>query len=184
MQPLARQHLPSAQPLRARVRRVQAQNLRDSLEAAGMSDVKVTIGLRPNSSSNEEARACGFTEDAGTLGEVFDVVAGSDLVILLTSDASQVLPPPPPTVDTALLVEVSEGNQVEFRILRESYSLVQGARLSLGLGDDAKMQTLIYSLTLHDDKTALTLVPVSLLHVRVSDWHRVLFVSSLTPLGT
>lgn len=67
----------------------QAQNLRDSLEAAGMSDTKVVIGLRKTSASNDEARACGFTEDSGTLGEVFDVVSGSDLVILLTSDASQ-----------------------------------------------------------------------------------------------
>ena len=68
---------------------MQAQNLRDSLEAAGMSDTKVVIGLRESSASNDEARACGFTEDSGTLGEVFDVVSGSDLVILLTSDASQ-----------------------------------------------------------------------------------------------
>ena len=68
---------------------LQAQNLRESLEAAGMSDVKVAIGLRPGSASNDEARACGFTESEGTLGEVFDVVAASDLVILLTSDASQ-----------------------------------------------------------------------------------------------
>ena len=55
-----------------------------------MSDVKVAIGLRPGSASNDEARACGFTEASGTLGEVFDVVAQSDLIILLTSDASQV----------------------------------------------------------------------------------------------
>ena len=54
-----------------------------------MSDTKVVIGLRKTSASNDEARACGFTEDSGTLGEVFDVVSGSDLVILLTSDASQ-----------------------------------------------------------------------------------------------
>ena len=83
-----------ATPLRRAIRvsalHTQAQNMRDSLEAAGMSDVKVAIGLRAGSASNDEARACGFTEDAGTLGEVFDVVAQSDLVILLTSDASQV----------------------------------------------------------------------------------------------
>jgi ketol-acid reductoisomerase len=76
-------------------RRSQAQNLRDSLEAAGMSDTKVVIGLRKTSASNDEARACGFTEDSGTLGEVFDVVSGSDLVILLTSDASQASARPP-----------------------------------------------------------------------------------------
>ncbi len=54
-----------------------------------MSDTKVTIGLRSSSSSNDEARACGFKEEDGTLGEVFDVCSSSDLVILLTSDASQ-----------------------------------------------------------------------------------------------
>ena len=54
-----------------------------------MTDVKVSISLRVSSKSNEEARACNFTEETGTLGEVFDVVAKSDLVILLTSDASQ-----------------------------------------------------------------------------------------------
>ena len=35
------------------------------------------------------ARAAGFTEDAGTLGEMFDVIAESDFVILLISDAAQ-----------------------------------------------------------------------------------------------
>ena len=68
----------------------QAQNLRDSFEEAGM-DVKVTIGLRKGSKSAEEAKQCGFTEEQGTLGEVFDVVGDSDLVILLISDAAQVL---------------------------------------------------------------------------------------------
>ncbi|GAB4814450.1 hypothetical protein N2152v2_001496 [Parachlorella kessleri] len=66
----------------------QAQNLRDSLKEAGM-DTKVVIGLRPNSPSCNEARAVGFTEDNGTLGEVFDVISKSDLVILLISDAAQ-----------------------------------------------------------------------------------------------
>jgi ketol-acid reductoisomerase len=67
----------------------QAQNFRDSLAAAGMDDVTVSIGLRPSSSSNEEARACGFNEEDGTLGETFDVIAESDLVMLLISDAAQ-----------------------------------------------------------------------------------------------
>ena len=58
----------------------QAQNMRDSFEAAGM-DVKVPIGLRAGSASNAEARACGFSEDAGTLGEVYDVLSRSDLVV-------------------------------------------------------------------------------------------------------
>ena len=66
----------------------QAQNMRDSFEAAGM-DVKVSIGLRAGSASNAEARACGFSEDAGTLGEVYDVLSRSDLVVLLISDGAQ-----------------------------------------------------------------------------------------------
>ncbi len=64
----------------------QAQNLRDSLEGTGIT---VKVGLRPGSSSMDEARAAGFSEDAGTLGEMFEVVGESDLVILLISDAAQ-----------------------------------------------------------------------------------------------
>ena len=67
----------------------QAQNFRDSLAEAGMNDVTVSIGLRPDSTSNAEARACGFNEKDGTLGETFDVIAKSDLVMLLISDAAQ-----------------------------------------------------------------------------------------------
>src|SRR3954466_7695240 len=64
----------------------QAQNLRDSL--AG-TDIKVKVGLRAGSEAMDAARAAGFTEDDGTLGEMFDVVAESDFVILLISDAAQ-----------------------------------------------------------------------------------------------
>jgi ketol-acid reductoisomerase len=64
----------------------QAQNLRDSLKG---SEIKVKVGLRPGSTSMDEARQAGFTEDNGTLGELFDVVRESDLVILLISDAAQ-----------------------------------------------------------------------------------------------
>ncbi|HLF79047.1 MAG TPA: ketol-acid reductoisomerase [Dehalococcoidia bacterium] len=64
----------------------QAQNLRDSLEGTG---IKVKVGLRPGSGSMDEAREAGFTEANGTLGEMFEVVAESDLVILLISDAAQ-----------------------------------------------------------------------------------------------
>jgi ketol-acid reductoisomerase len=64
----------------------QAQNLRDSLEGTG---IKVKVGLRPGSSSMDEARSAGFTEANATLGEMFAVVAESDLVILLISDAAQ-----------------------------------------------------------------------------------------------
>ncbi len=64
----------------------QAQNLRDSLEG---TDIKVKVGLRPGSSSMQQARDAGFTEDDGTLGEMFEVVRESDLVLLLISDAAQ-----------------------------------------------------------------------------------------------
>lgn len=64
----------------------QAQNLRDSLEGTG---IVVKVGLRPGSTSMDEARAAGFSEENGTLGEMFAVVAESDLVILLVSDAAQ-----------------------------------------------------------------------------------------------
>jgi len=66
----------------------QAQNLRDSLNEAGAS-ISVSIGLREGSSSFEEAKECGFSEADGTLGEMFDVIKQSDLVILLISDAAQ-----------------------------------------------------------------------------------------------
>lgn len=67
----------------------QAQNMKDSFEAAGI-DIKVSIGLREGSPSRDEARACGFTEDAGTLGDVFDIVTRADFVVLLISDGAQV----------------------------------------------------------------------------------------------
>ncbi|HEY7465955.1 MAG TPA: ketol-acid reductoisomerase, partial [Dehalococcoidia bacterium] len=64
----------------------QAQNLRDSL--AG-TDIKVKVGLRPDSQSMDQAREAGFSEADGTLGEMFQVVSESDLVLLLISDAAQ-----------------------------------------------------------------------------------------------
>lgn len=72
----------------------QAQNIRDSLAEAGVSDTTVSIGLRQGSPSWQEAEACGFRAADGTLGEVFDVIASSDFVILLISDAAQARPPP------------------------------------------------------------------------------------------
>ncbi|MEV6845811.1 hypothetical protein [Actinoplanes sp. NPDC051411] len=63
----------------------QSQNLRDSLAGS----VKVVVGLRAGSSSFEAARAAGFSEADGTLGEMFEVIAGSDMVLLLISDAAQ-----------------------------------------------------------------------------------------------
>jgi ketol-acid reductoisomerase len=65
----------------------QAQNLRDSLEGTG---IKVKIGLREGSASMNSAREVGFKEDNDTLGEMYAVIAESDMVVLLISDAAQV----------------------------------------------------------------------------------------------
>jgi ketol-acid reductoisomerase len=67
--------------------RAQALNLRESLAAA---PVTVAVGLRSGSASLADARAEGFSEAAGTIGEMYDVVATSDLVILLIADAALV----------------------------------------------------------------------------------------------
>src|SRR5687768_1593840 len=64
----------------------QAQNLRDSLEGTG---IRVKVGLREGSGSMKDARGAGFNEQQGTLGEMFQVIAESDMVLLLISDASQ-----------------------------------------------------------------------------------------------
>ncbi len=64
----------------------QAQNFRDSLEG---SDISVKIGLRDGSPSVKEAEAAGFSRDNGTLGEMYEVIEESDLVMLLISDAAQ-----------------------------------------------------------------------------------------------
>jgi ketol-acid reductoisomerase len=66
----------------------QAQNLRDSLEG---TDIKVKIGLRKGSSSIPKAEAVGFTRENGTLGEMYQVINESDMVLLLISDAAQAL---------------------------------------------------------------------------------------------
>lgn len=65
--------------------RAQALNLRDSLVGSGIT---VAVGLRAGSASFHQARAEGFCEADGTLGEMFEVVRASDLVILLISDAA------------------------------------------------------------------------------------------------
>jgi len=64
----------------------QAQNLADTVAGTG---IKVTIGLRKGSASFADARKVGFTEEKGTLGEMFEVMKNSDLVVLLISDAAQ-----------------------------------------------------------------------------------------------
>src|SRR2546428_8466424 len=66
--------------------RAQAKNLKESLAGTG---VRVAVGLRKSSESLAEARAAGFSEANGTLGEMFEVIGNSDLVVLLISDASQ-----------------------------------------------------------------------------------------------
>ncbi|XP_014492143.1 uncharacterized protein LOC106754618 [Vigna radiata var. radiata] len=66
----------------------QAQNLRDSL-AEAKSDIVVKIRLKKGSCSFAEARAAGFTEENGTLGDIWETVSGSDLVMLLISDSAQ-----------------------------------------------------------------------------------------------
>lgn len=65
--------------------RAQALNLRDSLAGTGIT---VTVGLRPGSSSAAAARAEGFTEEDGTLGDWLEVAANSELVLLLIADAA------------------------------------------------------------------------------------------------
>lgn len=64
----------------------QAQNLADTLAGSGIT---VSIGLRKGSTSFTEARAVGFTEEKGTLGDMYDVLKESDLAIVLISDAAQ-----------------------------------------------------------------------------------------------
>src|SRR5205823_10205808 len=64
----------------------QAQNLRDSLADTG---IIVKVGLREGSSSIPAAERAGFTRANGTLGEMYDVIRESDLVLLLIADAAQ-----------------------------------------------------------------------------------------------
>ena len=65
----------------------QAQNLRDFLHGTG---IKVVVGLRKESKSAEAARRIEFTEENGTLGDMWEVISSSDLVLLLISDVAQV----------------------------------------------------------------------------------------------
>jgi ketol-acid reductoisomerase len=64
----------------------QAQNLRDALAGTGIA---VKVGLRSGSTSFAKAQAAGFGEKCGTAGEMYAVIAASDLVLLLTADAAQ-----------------------------------------------------------------------------------------------
>jgi ketol-acid reductoisomerase len=62
----------------------QAQNLRDSLGDA----VRVKVGLRDGSASREAAMGAGFTPENGTLGEMYEVIRSSEMVLLLISDGA------------------------------------------------------------------------------------------------
>lgn len=64
----------------------QAQNLRESLAGSG---IKVKVGLRAGSSSIAGAEKAGFTAASGTLGEMYEVIGESDLVLLLIADGAQ-----------------------------------------------------------------------------------------------
>ena len=64
----------------------QAQNLRDSLDGSG---IIVKVGLREGSASMASAEKAGFTKANGTLGEMYNVIRESDLVLLLIADAAQ-----------------------------------------------------------------------------------------------
>ncbi len=64
----------------------QAKNLRDSLAGTGIT---VKVGIRAGSSSIPAAEAAGFTRANGTLGEMYEVIRESDLVLLLIADAAQ-----------------------------------------------------------------------------------------------
>lgn len=64
----------------------QAQNLRDSLSGTG---IHIKVGLRKDGASWQKAMLAGFTEATGTLGEVYQTVSESDLVLWLIPDAEQ-----------------------------------------------------------------------------------------------
>ena len=64
-----------------------AQNMRDSFTG---TDIKIKVGLRLNSQHWANAQDAGFTEGNGTLGEMFEVIRESDLVLLLIEDSAQV----------------------------------------------------------------------------------------------
>src|SRR5579884_437334 len=64
----------------------QAQNLRDSLADSGIT---IKVGLREGSASIPAAEKAGFTRANGTLGEMYEVIRESDMVLLLIADAAQ-----------------------------------------------------------------------------------------------
>lgn len=65
----------------------QAQNLRESLQAAG-SDTRVVVGLRNGSSSRASAEAAGFDLESGTLVTVEEALGRSSMSLMLIADAA------------------------------------------------------------------------------------------------
>lgn len=65
----------------------QAQNLRDSIKAAGL-DIKVVVGLREGSASRAKAEAVGFSAADGTLTTVEEAIQNADMTLLLIADAA------------------------------------------------------------------------------------------------
>jgi ketol-acid reductoisomerase len=65
----------------------QAQNLRDSIKAAGL-DIKVVVGLRDGSPSWKKAEAAGFKAADGTLTTVEEAIKTADMSLLLIADAA------------------------------------------------------------------------------------------------
>ncbi len=65
----------------------QAQNIRDSVKAAGL-DIKVVIGLRQGSESRAKAEAAGFKTADGTLTSVEEAIKNADMTLLLIADAA------------------------------------------------------------------------------------------------
>lgn len=64
----------------------QAMNANETLEGTG---IKLAVGLREGSSSFREAESAGFLRENGTLGEMYEVMSRSDLIVLLIKDAAQ-----------------------------------------------------------------------------------------------
>lgn len=65
----------------------QAQNLKESLEAAG-SDTRVVVGLRDGSASRASAEAAGFNAEDKTLLSVEEALGGSAMSLMLIADAA------------------------------------------------------------------------------------------------
>ncbi|KAK9928671.1 hypothetical protein M0R45_025794 [Rubus argutus] len=61
----------------------QAQNLRDSL-----SETKIQLGSGRDPVHFLKARAAGFIEEDATLGDIWETISSSDLVLLLIFDSA------------------------------------------------------------------------------------------------